>query len=608
MPTKDEFLGLMQDATNFCDEYRRNNIDPQHRMADYAFHGILENENEYIARNRSSLFIPKTRQHCTSWKTTITNAFFVSDDMVTLTNSVNPQGARFTNEVVNVRIEKHLPMFNFVSKAADAHVKYGNAIGKTGWEFRTESRTEKALDGSVHTYESPETDKPFVELVPFENIQYDYRVIAEDPVEASPFWRQWIPMYVTDIKAKQKSGEWKKPKGMDWQVIRIPTSTDLVRKARNTRMQDPTARSFGSQGTDSEYFQAWIVENYFRIAGTDWTFLSYGDDYMATDPVRVVDKFSHGRRPYALSQYEPEAFRSYSDGIPAKFRHLQAEINAIRNQRRDNVSFVLNRGHYVKRDAGVQLQSLLAPRPGMVTLGDDISEAAIRPMEMQDVTASAYREEEITERNMEEISGKSQNRMGIQTSDRRSATEAAIEASSSGEHEGFVIKCFVDTFMKPILSMLIANIIAYETDQEVINDAAEATGLPPDLSLLVPCEIVVNAGMGSTNKELQMQRIGTAIDRGIQLAGVDPSFAGTVKELYRDLLPLLGRKNVDRYMAPSAQQQGAQPPNAGGSQAGPPPPPGQPEAAAPPPGISPQLSQAADQTPQLGGFARGMLQ
>jgi hypothetical protein len=603
MPDQKEFLKLMKDATAFADDYRTHNIDPAHRRADNAYHSILENEADYIARKRSALFIPKTRDHCRRWTTTITNAFFMSDDLVTLTNALYPVEARFTNEVVNIRLEKHLPTYQFISKAAHAHVKYGNAIGKTGWDYRTETRKETSPEGVETTYEAPETDRPFLELVPFENIQYDFRVISEDPVMDSPFWRQWIPMYVGDVKAKFKSKEWRKPKGMDWKTIDVRTA-ETVRKHRQGKMQDPQAQSFGSDGTDSEYHQVWAVENYFRIAGTDWTFLSLGDEYMVTDPERTVDKFAHGRRPFALSQFDPEAFRSYSDGLPEMMRHLQAEANAIRNQRRDNVSQVLNRGHIVKRNAGVQLQSLLSPRPGMVTLTDDME--AIKPNEVMDVTASAYREEEITSRDIEEISGQSQNMMGVANSDRQSATEAAIKASSSGEQEGFIIKGFVDTFLRPLLSMLVKNIVEMDNDLEVFNDASLATGLPPDASLLVDCEVVINAGMGSTNKELRMQRMGVAIDRGIQLAQVDSTFAATVRELYRDMLPLLGLKNIERYVPSSPQQRGAAP-NAGGTPVGGPSP-ADPAALQPAPGISPQLSQTAEQTPALGGFARGMLQ
>ena len=609
MPSKKDFLRLMEDSTAFCNRYRQANIDPAHRRADNAYHSILENEADYQERKRSSLFIPKTRDHCRRWTTTITNAFFMSDDIVTLTNTLYPDEARYTNEVVNIRLDKSVPTFQFVSKSAHATVKYGNAVGKTGWDFRTEVREEKSLDGTVTRYEAPETDVPFLELVPFENIQYDFRVISEDPVTDSPFWRQWIPMYVGEAEAKFKAGEWKRPKDFSWENVKIPAATDSVRKARQGKMADPQAESFGkNEGETPEerltsYRQIWCVENYFRIAGTDWTYLSLGDEYIVTPPVRVADKFPHGRRPYAMSQFDPEAFRSYSDGLPEMMRHLQAEENAIRNQRRDNVSLVLNRGHIVKRNSGVQLHSLQNSRPGRITLTDDME--AIKPEEMPDVTASSYREEEITSRDIEQISMQSSNKLGVMSSDRQSATEAAINASASGEQEGFIIKSFVDMYMRPLLTMFVSNVVAYESDQNVFNDASLATGFPPDPSMLTECEVVINAGMGSTNKELRAQRIGAAIDRGIQLAQVDPTFAATVKELYRDLLPLLGLKNTDRYVPQPARQRGAPQPGAGNAS---PAMPSSPEPLALPPSTTGSPSGIEGAAPNLGGFASGLMQ
>src|SRR3990172_3671001 len=179
MPDQKELLKLMKSATVFSDDYREANIDAAHRRADNAYHSILENEADYLARKRSALFIPKTRDHCTRWMTTITNAFYSSDDLVTLTNTLEPEGARFTNEVVNIRLEKHLPTFAFIACGADATVKYGNAVGKTAWDYRVEERSETSLDGVTTTSISPETDKPTLELIPFENIQYDFRVISE---------------------------------------------------------------------------------------------------------------------------------------------------------------------------------------------------------------------------------------------------------------------------------------------------------------------------------------------------------------------------------------------------------------------------------------------
>jgi len=106
----------------------------------------------------------------------------------------------------------------------------------------------------------------------------------------------------------------------------------------------------------------------------------------------------------------------------------------------------------------------------------------------------------------------------------------------------------------PILEMFYDNVCEMENDPDVLAFAAINTGLPPDETLIARGELVINAGMGSTNKELKASKIERSLDRCVQLAPVDPSFIQTAKELFRDLLPLNGAKNVDRYLPPSPQQ------------------------------------------------------
>jgi len=284
---------------------------------------------------------------------------------------------------------------------------------------------------------------------------------------------------------------------------------------------------------------------------------------------------------------------------------LQTETNARRNQRLDNVNLCLNKQWLVKRGKGIQLSSLINSRPGAVHLGDSIGDEDIREVPITDVTASSYREEDITDRNIEEVSGHSANTLGVQAPDRQTATASAIAASSAGEDEAFRIKCFIETGIRPILEMFYDNVCELENDPDVLAYAAINTGLPPDETLIARGELVINAGMGSTNKELKASKIERSLDRCIQLAAVDPTYATvTAKELMKDLLPLNGAKNVDRYLPPPQGQPtdgAAEPPPGTGAEA--------PASAAAPfnPGLPPGLSEEAASTPNMGGMARGLL-
>ena len=602
MPKKAEMMLLMKDSTRFSDSYRESNIDEKHKAADNAYHGVLENLEEYKKRGRSCLFIPTTRDHVRRWVTTVVNAFYVSDDIVSLQHP-DPYKQLFTNEVFNLRLELYTSFFTFLSQAAHAHVKYGNAIAKTGWEYADGYRMEYDEEaGQKKEIYDPLVDRPFFELVPFENLMYDYRVIGTDPMQSSPYLRHWVPYYINDVEEKFKAKTWKKPRDLNYGRVKSRASADSVRQARAGSMTDPQAEDFNRSYPDgSSYDQVWVVENYFRMGGTDWTWMSLGDEYIVTDAVRTYDKFTHHKRPFVLSQFDSEAFRSYSDGLPELFKDLQAEQNAIRNQRRDNVALVLNCGHYVRRGAGINLASLQSSRPARIVLGDRIGQDDIRREEVSDVTASSYREEEITERDIEKISQQSGNRLGATAASRTTATEAAISAASTGEMEGFIVKGFVETFVRPLLEMFMDNVSEYETDDDVLAKAAVATGLPPARELITRCEVVINAGMGSTNKEIRSMRLERVIDRMTQ-AQISPL------EVMREWLPLVGLKNANRMLPPPQQQGGAAPPGqAGGVGQGALAPGGNAGEESPLPGQSPGLNEAAQDIPNFGGYAGAMV-
>ena len=613
MPTKTQFKTLMKDATTYCEDYRSTNIDPAHKRADLAYHGTLENLADYEERGASSLFIPKTQINVDKWVKTLVNAFYISDDIVTIDYSLDEAKERFTNEVVNRRIEGKTTFYQFLRDSAHAHVKYGNVVGKTGWEYQEKS--EKSVyedefgEKTVTETTSPVVDKPFFEVVPFEHVQIDYRCTSINPVQDSPFFRQWTPMYVTDVEAKFAAKEWKKPKGVDWDKhSEAPWMQASVRKTRQGNMQDPSQTTVGSasDGPALSYHQVWVAENYFRSGGTDWTFISLGDEHILTEPERVTDKFVHAKRPFAISKYNPESFRVYSPGLPELLRGPQAEANAIHNQRRDNVSLCLNKQWLVKRGMGIQLSSLINSRPGAVHLGDNIDEGSVRELPMTDVTSSGYREQEVNDFLIEQISGHSANTLGVGAPDRQTATASAIAASSAGEDEAFKIKCFIEDYVRPLLEMFYDNIVEMENDPDVLAFAAINTGLPPDETLIARGELVINAGMGATNKELRASKYERILDRCIQLAAADPSFLQTAKEVMREWLPLSGVKNVERFL-PAAPGAGQPAVGAAGTSPGTEADPSSATTAAPQQGIPPDLSAEVASTPNAGGFARGLL-
>jgi len=95
------------------------------------------------------VFIPKTQIQVDKWVKTFVNAFYQSDDIVTVDYSLDEAKERFTNEVLNRRIEGKTTFFMFLTNLAHATVKYGNGVAKTGWDYQEETSESVYTDAET---------------------------------------------------------------------------------------------------------------------------------------------------------------------------------------------------------------------------------------------------------------------------------------------------------------------------------------------------------------------------------------------------------------------------------------------------------------------------
>ena len=77
---------------------------------------------------------------------------------------------------------------------------------------------------------------------------------------------------------------------------------------------------------------------------------------MLTEPEPLDQTVFHGRRPYVMGVASIETHKVFPTPIPQMVRGLQDEINEIKNQRLDNVKFVLNKGYFAKRGKNVSIK------------------------------------------------------------------------------------------------------------------------------------------------------------------------------------------------------------------------------------------------------------
>lgn len=136
----------------------------------------------------------------------------------------------------------------------------------------------------------------------------------------------------------------------------------------------------------------------------------------------------HGKKPFVCSSFDPRPGEFYGFSAVELVEHLQHELNTTRNQRIDNVSFVLNRMWKVRIGADIDENELVSRPHGIIYVNssDDITDLAT-----PDVTASSYREEEITKQDMDNVLGAPAIVRGVEPEHRTTATEIVTKGGAA---------------------------------------------------------------------------------------------------------------------------------------------------------------------------------
>ncbi len=266
------------------------------------------------------------------------------------------------------------------------------------------------------------------------------------------------------------------------------------------------------------------------------------------------------------------------EGFPEPQEGPQESANATLNMRKDAVALTLAPHRIVSRYAGVDLQSLMNARVGGVTLVDDIN--GVKEEQLRDVTQKAYMEVESDDLMMQEMSGITNQRLGLPGSPGEKATVANISYTESGTKLDLFVGIVAETFFKDFFFLLAYMIQKFETDETVFSVANEKLiKEEPGMSEIYDIDdfqeqFTLQVGATNINKQLEIQQAMVAMDKatmanqvttGLIQTGTLPPDKATVFDVamfMNDLLPKIGFKNVQDYiikLTPPQQPPGGMP-------------------------------------------------
>ena len=548
-----------------------------------AFNGEHPQGSKYLSREysgRSRLYRPQTRTMVRKGESSTASAFFSNEDVLSVKadNDDDPlqqASAEILKALIQYRLTKTVPWFlTLLGARQDAEIM-GIAVAKCHWVYEERSIGIKHKPKLDPTYGMPNIDddgeaetedvehfeivkdEPAIDLISPENIRYSPGADWRDPVHTSPYIIELIPMYAQDVEAKIASGAWN---DVSISSLARATMDDSTREAREN------GRTPGNDAVAPKPFDTvWIRSNIIKHGGQDWYFLTLSNSgTLLTDPVLLKEVHLHGERPYVVGVVVLEAHKNYPASKVELVKDLQRIANDDLNLRFDAVKMALNPRQFVAAGAGVELNDLRTMVPGKVIVvkspkGEPPSSVISwdRPPEPG---ATAYQEQQLNQLDFDALTGSFTN-ASVQASQfsQQSATGMHLmsgEASGITEYE---LRLFAETFVEPVLRLLIKLEQAYETDDVILGIAASKASLfqrfghdkVTDELLNGSCTATVNVGIGATNPAMKLRAFQQAAQIVETIMGNPVAAQGlNFHEVLKEIMAGAGYRDGERFIKP----------------------------------------------------------
>ena len=592
-PDQPDWLILARNAYEASESWMQTNIRSQwarnfaHYRSEHAPNSPILSERN---RHRSRYFYPKSRTLVRDIQAAIAEAYFASSDVVNIEAEDNDDpnqvaAALLMKELVNYRCTQTIPWYLTLLGGGQEAAVLGTVVSHQSWEYKEVDGPliKEEIDpntGMTVQYYEPKVikDKPKIRIIPAENIRMSPASDWADPANDSPYLIELMPLFLGDVLTKIKEGENSKTGEPNWRNIGASAllsaanrdNLDTTRRARSgDRRLDPKSNMME---VNDEFRSIWIHRNIIRHDGIDYLYYSAGTNILLSDPVPLseVIPWANNKRDYIIGKMEIETDRPYPSGPVELAAGMQSAYNELKNQRFDNVRQVLNRRYLYRQGNSVDIRSLSNNIPGGLIgiSAPGALDSHVAPLPVQDVTASAYQEEDRLGLTFDDLTGL--NSGATANSNRKlqeTATGMNLMADAGNRIRSMELRTLTETWVKPMIQQLIQLEAYYETDVTALTVSAKKAGLLQILPQYFDYRFTasVNVGMGAVSPTQKIQRIQTAVATVTQLVP-DAAMAINGEEVTKEVFGAAGFDNGSRFFdwgkAEQAKQNPPQDPKA----------------------------------------------
>lgn len=549
-PTDQEFLQMLAEASTqsafYSDQVNRRAWERAYKAyRQEHFTGSKYTSADF--RNRSKLFIPKTRSAVRKDLAATSASLFGSIDAIECAagNEADPTqrgAAAVIKELVNYRTDRangkaSLPWFPVAMGARQTSLMTGFCVTKQSWKLELrKDGTESSVDEDGNETErdvwKPFIDRPDCQLIPPENCIIDPACDWTDPAQDSAYFLIRYPMRYDEIRKMQRHPlkPWKKVSEQQLKACAEASTSqaDSVRRSRDQGLD-----RYDSAQTGAEFGVIWVTEAFIRAGGEDWTFYAIGNKYLMTDPAPVGEVYpeQEGLRPITMGYGSFEAFCIFPQAAVESWQSLQQETNDVRNLTLDAFKQNVMPVTKVMRGRNIDLDQLKRRGWGssiMVTGKDDVTWE--RP---PDVPQSAVALKQALDIEFDDLAGQ-QNYGTVQNNNALGKTLGGLKlaAGAANAVQEFDIRVWIETWAERCLSQIVKLEQFYESDPIVLGLVGERAELMQkhgineitDALLENSVTIRVSIGLGAGDPQQRLQKFQNASSIGIAAAQLDPRF------------------------------------------------------------------------------------
>jgi hypothetical protein len=435
-------------------------------------------------RNRSRLFVPKTKSALRKDMAAVAASLFNTLDAITClpgdeSDELQRASAAIKQELLNYRMDRtsgkaSMPWFLIAMGSRMNATVAGICLSKQYWkqEFRkVKSEQYQDEDEGIIKHRDVfalEVDRPDIAVFPPENFVIHPGANWLNPAQSAAYIILKYPMTLDEIKDKQEApiNPWKKLTDTEIMGSANAGKQDMgaIRRAREGGLD-----RFDETQTGTEFQIVWVYETFMRVGGEDWNFWSVGSEHYLTDPKPVREAYPEqfGERPISFGYGQLEADRIFPMSAVESWQPLQVETNDLRNLQLDAIKQNVMPVTKVVRGKRVDLDQVRRRSSGSTIFVDEPTDVTFeQPPQMGEAPIEMSRELGIE---LDDLSGQ-QNYGSVEDNNAVGKTLGGLKlaAGAANAVQEFDIRVWIETWCEPTLAQVVRLEEYYESDPVVL--------------------------------------------------------------------------------------------------------------------------------------------